>query len=97
MGTGTVRWLLYQNMVGVLADRNLYSEWFRIRIPFMGWKVLIQIVIQPGDANGDSYGPGAVVTGFPIQGNYKSQTWHGKPNTSIVLWWINVGYYKPGQ
>ncbi len=78
------------------GDRNLYSEWFRTRVPFMGWKVLIQIIVEPGDANGDPYGPGAVVTGFPIQGNYKRKTWHDKPNTSIVPWWINVGYYKPG-
>ncbi|NMP24474.1 hypothetical protein [Sulfobacillus harzensis] len=81
--------------------RNLYLKWFHTTVPFYSWKVLMQIVVNVGNATGNvdakGHGPGAVVTGYPIRGNYKTETWHGTPNTSIVPWWINVGRYKPGQ
>lgn len=81
--------------------RNLYLKWFHTTVPFYSWKVLMQIVVNIGNATGNvdamGHGPGAVVAGYPIRGNYKTETWHGTPNTSIVPWWINVGQYKPGQ
>ena len=80
-------------------DRNLYFKKFKTTIPFIGWWIELQVVVNVGNATGsvDSQGrgPGAVVTAFPIAGNYVKKTWHGQQNTSIVPWWINVGYYKP--
>lgn len=73
--------------------RYEYDKWFTTTIPFESWSVLMMIVVSPGNATGnDLYGPGSVVTGYPIAGSYKISPRDGKL-TSIVPWWINDGYY----
>lgn len=75
--------------------RWAYYKWFDTTVPFETWEVEIMIVVNPGNATGTSYtGPGAVVTGYPVAGNYVKETWHGIPNTSIVPWWVNEGQYQ---
>lgn len=74
--------------------RYEYDKWFTTTVPFEDWSVLIMIVVSPGNATGNNlYGPGSVVTGYPISGSYTTETWHGTTGTSIVPWWINDGYY----
>lgn len=76
--------------------RELYNKWFISKnIPFFTYQVELQVVVQPGNATeGDNqFEDGSVVTGYPIAGDYTTETWHGVPNTSIVPWWIGTGQY----
>lgn len=74
--------------------RYEYDKWFTTTVPFESWSVLIAIIVSPGNATGKNlYGSGSVVTGFPIAGDYKTETWHNVAGTSIVPWWINDGEY----
>ncbi|MDA8195232.1 MAG: hypothetical protein M0Z53_14755 [Thermaerobacter sp.] len=75
-------------------SRYVYDKWFTTTVPFENWSVLIEVIVSPGNATGKNlYGPGSVVTAYPIAGSYKTQTWRGVLGTSIVPWWINDGYY----
>jgi hypothetical protein len=70
------------------------SDWFYTTIPFESWKVRILLAVNSGNATGNDYtGPGSVWTGYPVAGNYTVETWHGVPNTSIVPYWVNYGFY----
>ncbi|MDA8192945.1 MAG: hypothetical protein M0Z53_02940 [Thermaerobacter sp.] len=71
-----------------------YDKWFTTTVPFETWSVLMEISVNPGNAGGyNCFGPGSVITGYPIAGDYVTETWHGKAGTSIVPWWINAGDY----
>ena len=76
----------------------VYDHWWKTTVPFENWTILVEIIVNNGNATGTvnskDKGPGAVITGYPIYGNYATETWHGKSGTSIVPWWINVGEYQ---
>lgn len=67
-------------------------------MPFENWAILLEVIVNNGNATGtvnsQGHGPGTVITGYPIYGNYVTETWHGVQGTSIVPWWINVGEYQ---
>ena len=56
----------------------------------------MEVIVNLGNATDtDVYGPGPVVTAYPIEGNFVKKIWHGsKQPISIVPWWINVGQYR---
>jgi len=76
----------------------VYDHWWKTTVPFESWTILLEVIVDNGNATGvvtsKGHGPGAVITGYPIYGNYVTETWHGKPGTSIVPWWINDGLYQ---
>ncbi|MCY0909769.1 MAG: hypothetical protein OWR62_15440 [Sulfobacillus thermotolerans] len=82
------------------ADRYghpVYDHWRKTTVPFENWTILLEVTVNNGNATGvvnsKGHGPGAVITGYPIYGNYVTKTWHNRVNTSIVPWWINDGLY----
>ena len=85
---------VYSNKVQSNGRIRYISNWFYTTIPFESWKVRILLAVNSGNATGNNYtGPGSVWTGYPVAGNYKVKTWHGVPNTSIVPYWVNLGFY----
>lgn len=76
----------------------IYDHWWKTTVPFETWTILLEVIVNNGNATGvvnsKGHGPGAVITGYPIYGNYVTKTWHGRPGTSIVPWWINDGLYQ---
>ncbi len=78
--------------------RLLYDHWWKTTVPFETWTILLEVIVSSGNATGvvnsEGHGLGAVITGYPIYGNYVTKTWHGRPATSIVPWWITDGLYQ---
>ena len=84
------QWYYVQQDTG----RYVYDKWFTTTVPFETWSVLMEIIVNPRNAGGyHCFGPGSVITGYPVWGSYVTETWHEKSGTSIVPWWINAGDY----
>ena len=43
----------------------VYRQWIDTTVPFFSWHVLMEVIVNPGNATGtDVYGPGSVVTAY---------------------------------
>ena len=88
---------VWRTILDTTRHTYIYNHWWNTTVPFRNFYVLMQVVVNGGNttryANSQGKGPGAVITAYPIYGNYKSAYRCGKPNSSLVPWWINDGYY----